>query len=243
MLHRRSRVRRLAERSIPGFVAATESFGLDFDPGQRTVVRTLSTPVRHGYYLWGAPGRGKTRLADMYFAAIPSERKRRYHFHEFFAEVQDRIAHSRPGPRRTEAAIGSLLDDVAAVFFDEFHVHDVADGMYLTTTLRTLLDRDVLLLTTSNYAPTGLLPNPLFHRRVQPAIDLIGAELEVVGTVTGRIIAVGEAPRRDSPPVRGRSPTEASRRGASCPTTAVRARCIPLPISVSGRSAPATTSV
>lgn len=43
---------------------------------------------RHrGIYLHGRPGRGKTMLMDDFFAGIASNRKRRFHFHKFFAQL------------------------------------------------------------------------------------------------------------------------------------------------------------
>src|SRR6478672_1802039 len=47
-------------------------------------------PIK-GLYLFGDVGRGKTMLMDMFFAGVPVDRKRRVHFHEFMAEVHERI--------------------------------------------------------------------------------------------------------------------------------------------------------
>ena len=38
----------------------------------------------------------------------------------------------------------------------------------------------ILLLVTSNYAPEGLLPNPLYHARFKPVIELINARMQVM---------------------------------------------------------------
>jgi cell division protein ZapE len=37
-----------------------------------------------------------------------------------------------------------------------------------------------VLLVTSNYPPEGLLPNPLYHARFKPVIDLINARMQVM---------------------------------------------------------------
>jgi cell division protein ZapE len=39
-------------------------------------------PLR-GLYLWGAVGRGKTWLMDLFFAALPFTQAQRLHFHHF----------------------------------------------------------------------------------------------------------------------------------------------------------------
>src|SRR5580700_12082242 len=44
-----------------------------------------------GLYVHGEVVRGKTMLMDMFFQQSPVEHKRRAHFHEFMAEVHERI--------------------------------------------------------------------------------------------------------------------------------------------------------
>ncbi|MCZ3003971.1 cell division protein ZapE, partial [Acinetobacter baumannii] len=64
--------------------------------------------------------------------------------------------------------------------FDEFHVHDIGDAMLITRLFKALFQRRILLLVTSNYPPQGLLPNPLYHQRFKPVIDLISARMDVM---------------------------------------------------------------
>ena len=49
-------------------------------------------PAPKGLYIFGSVGRGKTMLMDLFFETTTYRYKRRTHFHEFMAEVHDRIA-------------------------------------------------------------------------------------------------------------------------------------------------------
>src|SRR6185312_15588639 len=52
--------------------------------------REQDEPVK-GLYVHGEVGRGKTMLMDLFFEASPVVRKRRAHFHEFMADVHERV--------------------------------------------------------------------------------------------------------------------------------------------------------
>ncbi|MCZ1073140.1 MULTISPECIES: cell division protein ZapE [Rhodococcus] len=128
-----------------------------------------------GVYLWGPVGRGKTWLMDRFLETVPVP-ARRHHFHGFFTALH---AHAhRLGS--IDDAVDAAVGDARVLCFDEFHVHDIGDGMLVARAVRTLLGRGVALVATSNYPPSGLLPNPLFHHLFEPTIVLLERRMEVV---------------------------------------------------------------
>src|SRR5262245_55740405 len=90
-------------------------------------------PAPKGLYIFGPVGRGKTMLMDLFFETTSFRYKRRIHFHEFMAEVHDRIAAARrsvPGDPIPQVA-AAIADKTALLCFDEMHITDIADAMIL----------------------------------------------------------------------------------------------------------------
>ncbi|GGC57567.1 cell division protein ZapE [Hoyosella rhizosphaerae] len=184
-LHRgvsRSRPNQLAVLTGPRFRHAAEASALTFDPAQTAAIAALAGPVAYGHYLFGDVGRGKTMLSELYYDTVPTTHKRRFHFHSYFRDLQSEVVATR---QPVEKSITRIIGNARAVLFDEFHVHDVADAVYLTKTLQSLIERNILVLTTSNYAPADLMPNPLYHDRFLPAINMIESRLDVVSLAQG----------------------------------------------------------
>lgn len=164
------------------FDTAAEELGFTLDDAQRRAADALTAADRN-LYLWGPVGRGKSWLMATYFAALPTERKLRIHFHEFFHDLHQAI---RRRNSDLAAALDDLLGGLDVVCFDEFHVHDPADGIFISRLLPALLERDIRVILTSNYQPHSLLPNPLFHDGFVPTIELIEQSLTVL-TVDGPV--------------------------------------------------------
>ncbi|MFN7183073.1 MAG: cell division protein ZapE [Thermomonas haemolytica] len=133
-----------------------------------------------GLYLWGGVGRGKTFLIDLFFAGLPLEQKRRTHFHRFMREVhEDLRAHA--GERDPLAAIAREWRQALRVLvLDEFFVSDIGDAMLLERLLERLFAEGVVLVTSSNTAPSELYKDGLQRVRFLPAIDLLQRECEVI---------------------------------------------------------------
>jgi cell division protein ZapE len=133
-----------------------------------------------GVHLWGPVGRGKSWLASVAFDAADVEGKRRLHFHDFFRGFHAAYSRHRAADLAVDLAVAELLDGCRFLCFDEFHVHDPGDAVLVGRLLRSLFERRVVLLTTSNHPPAGLLPEPLYHHLVEPTVALLERELDVV---------------------------------------------------------------
>ncbi|MDO8989343.1 MAG: cell division protein ZapE [Sideroxyarcus sp.] len=140
----------------------------------------LSPDVPKGLYIWGGVGRGKTFLMDGFYHCLPYRRKRRIHFHHFMVEVHQEMKLLARESDPLMALADKIERSTRLLCLDEFHVDDIADAMILGRLLGALLERGVVLLTTSNYPPDGLYPNGLQRQNFLPAIAVLKRELKVL---------------------------------------------------------------
>ncbi|WP_293422502.1 cell division protein ZapE [Phreatobacter sp.] len=144
-------------------------------------------PVR-GLYVWGDVGRGKTMLMDLFIEASPVKRKRRAHFHEFMADVHERIHAYRQklkaGEVKGDDPIAPVAADLAEeawlLCFDEFSVTDIADAMILGRLFGRLFEEGVVVVATSNVVPDLLYRDGLNRALFLPFIKLMQERMEVV---------------------------------------------------------------
>ncbi|MNM24641.1 Cell division protein ZapE [compost metagenome] len=176
-----------ASELLSWFEDKARSRGYLLSDGQRRVIHCMAEQCARlaqgqarSLYLHGSVGRGKSWLLDGFFQALPVAAKRRLHFHDFFARLHQGMHRHRAGANALGATLDELLGECQVLCFDEFHVHDIGDAMLLTRLFTALFERGVFVLLTSNYAPEGLLPNPLYHERFLPVIRLINSRMEVL---------------------------------------------------------------
>lgn len=138
-------------------------------------------PAPKGLYIFGSVGRGKTMLMDLFFETTTYRYKRRAHFHEFMAEVHDRMAEARkshPGDPIPQVA-AAIADRTAVLCFDEMHITDIADAMIVGRLFKSLFESQVVVVTTSNVHPRELYKNGLNRALFLPFIELIQTHMDV----------------------------------------------------------------
>tara|TARA_R100001244_G_scaffold58583_1_gene49468 strand:+ start:726 stop:1853 length:1128 start_codon:yes stop_codon:yes gene_type:complete len=155
-----------------------------------------------GLYMWGGVGRGKSMLMDLFFESAPVEARRRVHFHEFMAEVHDRLDAwrklSQDDRKRSEWRVKGAGDDPIApvakqiaseaslLCFDEFQVTQIADAMVLARLFEALFDMRVTVVATSNRHPNDLYKDGINRPLFLPFIEHLKAHCEILELASER---------------------------------------------------------
>ncbi len=165
-------------------VARLEELRLALAERRPSWLRWLSgqhaVPAARGVYLWGAVGRGKTWLMDLFFASIPTVARRRQHFHHFMRDVHAELAALQGQSEPLRVVAREQARHARLLCLDELFVEDIADAMLLATLFEALLRQGVALVITSNVPPAGLYRDGLQRARFLPAIALLDSQLDVL---------------------------------------------------------------
>ncbi len=159
-------------------------------PSRKVLGRVLKrTPdFTKGIYLWGGVGRGKSMLMDLLHDVAGGDQSRRIHFHAFMQEVQGRLHEAR----KTQAddalipVVAAMSEGLRLLCLDEMQISDIADAMIVGRFFEQLLDRGVVVVTTSNLLPDDLYKDGLNRALFLPFIELIKARLSVIELASPR---------------------------------------------------------
>jgi cell division protein ZapE len=136
-------------------------------------------PTPKGLYIYGDVGRGKTYVMDLFFSSLPISHKQRTHFHAFMQDI-----HQRRQALKTGDVIAEISKDLASkvhvLCLDEMQITDIADAMIIGRLFEALMERGVVIVTTSNLPPGQLYKDGLNRDLFLPAIAMLNARLDVI---------------------------------------------------------------
>ncbi|MFZ4762491.1 MAG: cell division protein ZapE [Alphaproteobacteria bacterium] len=143
-----------------------------------------------GLYIHGPVGRGKSMLMNLFFQAAPLTEKKRIHFHGFMLEIHAHLhalasngKHSTN--QRLEIIATSLIKQCRLLCLDEMEISDIADAMLVGRLFSLLLQKGMVLITTSNAEPDALYKNGLQRELFLPFIALLKEKLKVIALDNG----------------------------------------------------------
>jgi cell division protein ZapE len=157
-----------------------------YTPPQKTDFFSFFTrrrgEVPKGLYIFGAVGRGKTMLMDLFYETITIKQKRRTHFHEFMADVHARLAIARRDAKEDPIlfAAKAIAAEARILCLDELFVIDIADATILNRLFSTLFDSGTVVVVTSNSHPRDLYKDGRNRDLFLPFIDLVEENMELL---------------------------------------------------------------
>lgn len=137
-------------------------------------------------YIYGTVGSGKTYIMDLFYDAIPHQKKLRVHFHQFLEQIAIDLRQYQGLKNPMQKIVKMLAHQYSVICLDEMMVKDVVQAMLLLELIPELMTRNVMLVFTSNIKPSDLYLNGLQRERFLKVIDYLEEYSHICSLVSGQ---------------------------------------------------------
>ena len=138
----------------------------------------FSQPEKMGLYLWGGVGRGKTIMMDAFFQLV-AKPKVRLHYHELLQQLLNQLKQHENKDNPMQSVIDEMAQSAQVIFFDDLHLHDIADGTLWQGVFNNALKNNIFLVITSNYHPDTLLNIPGYQFKIRPVLESMKQKMDI----------------------------------------------------------------
>jgi len=145
-----------------------------------TFEQNKAQPDIQGLYIWGGVGRGKTYLMNLFYQCLPIDKKLRLHFHRFMQIAHEELNTLEGVEDPLQQVAKNFASKAQIICLDEVHVIDITDAMLLGRLLDHLFSLNIVLVSTSNFAPHELYKDGLQRKQFLSAVSLLEKHTQVI---------------------------------------------------------------
>ena len=128
--------------------------------------------IKHGFYLVGDVGVGKTMILNFFFNEL-KKKKLRLHFNEFMINFHNSIFENKNKENGINSFVKDLRKKVEVLYFDEFQVTNIVDAMILGRLFKKIFEEKIKVIFTSNINIHDLYKDGLQREQFTPFIKIL----------------------------------------------------------------------
>lgn len=127
--------------------------------------------IKHGFYLVGDVGVGKTMILNFFFKEL-KKKKLRLHFNEFMIKFHDFMFKNKNKDNAMDLFVKDLNKKTKFIYFDEFQVSNIVDAMILGKLFQVIFKENIRVIVTSNIKINDLYKDGLQKEQFLPFIKI-----------------------------------------------------------------------
>ena len=133
---------------------------------------------KHGVYLYGSVGTGKTFLLNLFYQN--SKVGKKIHFNNLMIQIHDIVKNSNNKDKAIEEFVKNISKNFKLLFIDEMHIFNIVDALIIKKIFFLLIKYKVFIIISSNFQPDELYKDGLQRSDFLPFIDLIKNNFQTI---------------------------------------------------------------